>query len=137
MLPSRGLDAAVVNDHRLHVTGWSVRLLRWRLGVLLAVVDDLTTAEDLTTDLVCYHHDRRVAPGEEVEGWAVLADVEATLRAATPLPHPAPRVTDLDTLLELTAAAGEEGQRLIGVHLDRAEQVLAVLTASPGPDQAG
>lgn len=132
-----GLDAAAVNDHRVHILGWSVRLLRWRLGVLLATVDDLTTAEDLTTDLVCYHHDRRVVAGEEVEGWAVLADVEATLRTATPLPHPAPRVEDLDTLLELTAAAGEECQRLIAVHLDRAEHVLAVLTASPGSDHAG
>ena len=116
--------------------GWNVHLLRWRLGVLLAAVDDLTTATDLTTDLVCYHHDRRVTAGEEVEGWAVLADVETTLRAATPLPHPAPRVEDLDTLLELVAAAGEERERLIGVHLDRAEHVLTVLTTPPGPDQA-
>ena len=132
-LRARGLDASVVNDHRVHVCGWSVRLLRWRLGVLLAAVDDLTTAEDLTTDLVCYHHDRCVTAGAEVEGWAVLADVETTLRAATPLPHPSPRVDDLDTLLQLTAAAGEERERLIGVHLDRAEQVLTVLTT--GSDQ--
>ncbi len=33
-LQARGLDAAAVNDHRVHVTGWEVRLLRWRLGVL-------------------------------------------------------------------------------------------------------
>ena len=135
-LRARGLDTTGINDHRMHVSGWSVRLLRWRLGVLLAAVDDLTT-EDLTTDLVCYHHDRRVVAGVEVEGWAVLADVEATLRAATPLPHPAPRVEDLDTLLELTAAAADERERLIGVHLDRAEGVLTVLTASPGQDHTG
>ena len=130
-LHARGLDAAGVNDHRVHVLGWSVRLLRWRLGVLLAAVDDLTTAEDFTTDLVCYHHDRRVTAGVEVEGWAVLADVETTLRAATPLPHLAPRAEDLDTLLELTAAAGRERERLIGVHLDRAEGVFTVLSTSP------
>ncbi len=132
-LRARGLDAAAVNDHRVHVTGWSVRLLRWRLGVLLAAIDDLTAATDLTTDLVCYQHDRRVAAGVEVEGWAVLVDVEAVLRAATPLPHSALRVEDLDTLLELTAAAEEGRERLIGVHLDRAEHILAVLTT--GPDQ--
>ena len=107
-LRARGLDTAGVNDHRVHVLGWNVRLLRWRLGVLLAAVDDLTT------DLVCYHHDRRITAGDEVEGWAVLADVEATLRAATPLPHPSPRVTDLDTLLELTAAAGRNGNASSG-----------------------
>lgn len=67
----------------------------------------------------------------------MLADVETTLRAATPLPPPAPRVEDLDTLLELTADAGEERERLIGVYLDRAEQVLTVLTASPGQDRTG
>ncbi len=31
-LHARGLDAVAVNDHRVHVTGWDVRLLRWRLG---------------------------------------------------------------------------------------------------------
>lgn len=98
-------------------------------------MDDLTAAEDLTTDLVCYHHDRRAAAdGGEVEPWAVLADVEATLRAATPLPHPAPRVEDLDRLRDLVAAAWEARERLIAVHLDRAEQVLTVLTA-PGQDR--
>jgi len=39
---ARGLDAAEVNDHRVHVTGWDARLLRWRLGVLLAGIDTLT-----------------------------------------------------------------------------------------------
>jgi len=67
-LRARGLDAAAVNDHRLHLFGWSVRLLRWRLGALLAAVDDLSTAEDLTTDLVCYHHDRQVVPGQTWRG---------------------------------------------------------------------
>ena len=132
-LRTRGLDTARVNDLRLHVTGWDVRLLRWRLGVLLAAVDDLVAAVDLTTDLVCYHHDRRVEAGLEVEAWAVLADVEATLRAATPLPHPAPRVENVDTLLSLVTAADEAYQQLITGHLDRAEQVLAVLTT--GSDQ--
>ncbi len=41
-LRARGLDAVAVNDHRVHVLGWDVRLLRWRLGVLLAGVDTLT-----------------------------------------------------------------------------------------------
>lgn len=131
-LRGRGLDAAEVNDHRLHVTGWDPRLLRWRLGSLLAAVDDLTDADDLTADLVRYHHDRRVAAGGEVEPWAVLADVEGTLRAATPLPHAAPRVADPDTLLALVAAAGDAYQRLVAGHLDRAERLLSTLLAA-GP----
>jgi len=89
-LRARGFDTAAVNDHRLHVTGWDVRLLRWRLGVLLAGVDTLTAYLDPTADPVGYHHDRRVAGGGPVEAWVVLADVEAALRAATPLPHPTP-----------------------------------------------
>lgn len=131
-LRGRGLDAAEVNDHRLHVTGWEPRLLRWRLGSLLAAVDDLTDADDLTADLVRYHHDRRASGGGEVEPWAVLADVEGTLRAASPLPHPAPRVEDPETLLALVAAAGEAYQRLVAGHLDRAERLLTTLiTAGP------
>ncbi len=128
-LRARGLDAAGVNDHRVHVTGWEVRLLRWRLGVLLAGIDTLTAYSDLTGDLVGYHQHRRAAGGEPVEAWAVLADVEAALRAATPLPHPPPPVEDLDGLLELVTAAEDAHERLIGAHLDCAEQHL---TASTG-----
>jgi len=62
-----------------------------------------------------------------VEPWAVLADVEAVLRAATPLPHLAPQVEDLDGLLELVAAADDAYERLIGVHLDYAERLLTPL----------
>ncbi len=41
-LRARGVAAVAVNDHRIHVIGWDVRLLRWRLGVLLAGIDTLT-----------------------------------------------------------------------------------------------
>jgi len=121
-LRARGMAAVAVNDHRVHVTGWDVRLLRWRLGVLLAGIDTLTAHPDFTADLVGYHHDRRAAAGGPVEAWAVLTDVEATLRAATPLPHPAPHVNDLDSLLELVTAADDAHERWIGVHLDYAER---------------
>jgi len=104
-LRARGLDAAAVNDHRVHVTGWEVRLLRWRLGVLLAGIDTLTAYPDLTADLIGYHHDRDTTARGDIEAWAVLADVEAALRAATPLPHPPPHVGDLLGLLGLVAAA--------------------------------
>ncbi len=123
-LRGRGLDAAAVNDHRVHVTGWEVRLLRWRLGMLLAGIDTLTAHPELTADLVGYHHHRHPAAGGPVEAWAVLADVEAVLRAATPLPQPPPHVDDLDSLLGLVTAAEDAHERLIGAHLDTAEQHL-------------
>jgi len=123
-LRARGLDAAAVNDHRVHVTGWDVRLLRWRLGVLLAGIDTLTAYPDLTADLVGYHHHRHTAAGGPVEAWVVLADVEAALRAATPLPHPPPHVDGVDGLLGLVAAAEDAHERLIAAHLDTGEQHL-------------
>ena len=128
LLRARGVAADAVNNHRIHITGWDVRLLRWRLGVLLAVVDTLTATSDLTGDLVGYHHDRRAAAGGPVEAWAGLADVEAALRAATPLPHSPSHVDALDSLLELVAAAEDAFERLIGVHLDHAEALLITLT---------
>jgi len=67
-----------------------------------------------------------------VEAWAVLADVEAALRAAIPLPHPAPHVVDLDSLLGLVAAAEDASERLIAAHLEHAE---VLLTASVGQQQ--
>jgi len=135
-LRSRGLGAAAVNDHRVHVTGWEVRLLRWRLGVLLAGIDTLTAYPDLTADLVGYHHDRHTTDGEAIEAWAVLADVEAALRAASPLPHPPPHVDDLDGLLGLVAAAEYAHERLIAAHLDRAEQHLTAPTGLRQADRA-
>jgi len=133
LLRARGVAAGAVNDHRVHILGWDGRRLRWRLGVLLAAVDTLTATPDLTGDLVGYHHDRRAAGGGPVEAWAVLADVEAALRAATPLPHPTPHVEDLDSLLELIAAAEDASERLIAAHLNHAEQRL---TTSAGQRQA-
>ncbi len=135
-LRARGLDAAAVNDHRVHVTGWEVRLLRWRLGVLLAGIDTLTAYPDLTADLVGYHHDRHTTADRDIEAWAVLADVEAVLRAATPLPHPPPHVDDLDGLLGLVAAAEDAHERLIGAHLDTAEQHLTARTRLRQDDRA-
>jgi len=39
LLRARGVAADAVNDHRIYITGWDVRLLRWRrLGVLLAAL---------------------------------------------------------------------------------------------------
>jgi len=131
-LRARGLDTAAVNDHRVHVTGWDVRLLRWRLGMLLAGIDTLTAYPDLTGDLVGYHQHRHRAAGGPVEAWVVLAEVETVLRAATPLPHPPPPVDDVDGLLELVAAAEDAHERLIGVHLDSAEQHLTAYTAHTG-----
>jgi len=128
-LRTRGLDAAAVNDHRVLVTGWDVRLLRWRLGVLLAGIDTLTAYPDLTADLVGYHHDRHTAAGGDIEAWAVLADVESALRAATTLPHPPPSVDDVDGLLGLVAAAEDAHERLIAAHLDRVEQHLTARIA--------
>jgi len=66
----------------------------------------------------------------------VLADVEAVLRAATPLAHTAPHVEDLDSLLTLVAAADDAHERLIAAHLDSAERLLTALTGHRQDDRA-
>lgn len=44
-LNAHGISGHDCQDGRLHVTGWDIRLLHWRLGALLAGVDDLTNVE--------------------------------------------------------------------------------------------
>ncbi|MGI8868150.1 MAG: hypothetical protein ACR2F6_04685 [Mycobacteriales bacterium] len=129
-LNSHGISGHDREDGRLHVTGWDVRLLHWRLGALLAGVDDLTSEWDATAEMVCYHHDRRIAAGVDPDPAEVLADAETALRRCVPIPHRAPRVQDIDTLLQLIAAAEDAYQQLIAEHVDYAEGVLAGHIAS-------
>jgi hypothetical protein len=124
-LNSHGVSGHDLEDGRLHVTGWDVRLLHWRLGALLSGVDDLKTEWDATAEMVCYHHDRRVAAGVDPDPAEVLADVETAMRSCVPIPHRAPRVRDVDTLLQLITAADDAYQQLIAEHVDYAERVLA------------
>ncbi len=130
-LNAHGISGHDLGDSRLHVTGWDVRLLHWRLGALLAGVDDLTTEWDATAEMVCYHHDRRVDAGIEADPAEILADVESALRSCVPIPHRAPRIQDVDTLLELIAAAEDAYQQLIAQHVDYAEQALTTHIARP------
>ena len=123
-LNAYGISGHDLEDSRLHVTGWDARLLHWRLGALLAGVDDLTTEWDATAEMVCYHHDRRVDAGIEPDPAEVLADVETALRSCVPIPHRAPHIQDVDTLLELITAAEDAYQQLIAQHVDYAEQAL-------------
>jgi hypothetical protein len=124
-LLAHGLSAVERPECRLQVTGWDVRLLRRRLGMLLAGVDDLQEEWDATAELTRYHHDRRAAAGEEPEDVDVLADVEKAMRGAVPIPHRAPGTDDVDTLLQLIEAAEDAYQQLIAEHLDYAARVLA------------
>jgi len=123
-LNAYGISGHDLEDGRLHVTGWDARLLHWRLGALLAGVDDLTTEWDATVEMVCYHHDRRVDAGIEPDPAEVLDDVETVLRSCVPIPHRAPHIRDVDTLLELITAAEDAYQQLIAQHVDYAEQAL-------------
>ena len=75
--------------------------------------------------MVAYHHDRRVAAGVDPDPAEVLADVETVMRSCVPIPHRAPRVQDVDSLLQLITAAEDAYQQLIAEHLDYAEQILA------------
>ena len=125
VLNTYGIGGRELDDGRLHVTGWDVRLLHRRLGTLLAGVDDLTTEWDATAELVCYHHDRRVAAGVEPDPAEVLDDVEIVMRSCVPIPHRAPKITDIDSLLQFIAAAEDAYQQLIAEHVDHAERVLA------------
>lgn len=130
-LLAHGLSAVDRSDCRLQVTGWDARLLRRRLGMLLAGVDDLREEWDATAELTRYHRDRRTAAGEDPEELDVLADVEKTMRDAVPIPHRAPGTNDVDTLLQLVEAAEDAYQQLIAEHLDYAAQVLAGEPARP------
>jgi hypothetical protein len=113
------------DDVTLQVTGWDVRLLRRRLGTVLAVVDDLSGQWEATAELAEYCYDRRAVHGQEPDPADVLADVEAILRRAVPLPHPAPAVTDVDVLLELIEAAEDTYERRLAEHLDHAEGTIS------------
>lgn len=124
-LHAHGLDAHDLPDNRIRVVGWDSRLLRHRLGVLLAGVDDLTTEWDATAELVRYHYDRRIDGVCEPDLSDVLADVEAVMRTCQPIPHRAPSIEDVDRLRELIEAAEDAYQRLIAEHLDFAEHVLS------------
>jgi len=57
-LGAHGLGAHACDGGRVHVTGWDTRLLRWRLGVLLGGVDDLSEEWEATAEMTRYHHDR-------------------------------------------------------------------------------
>lgn len=126
-LQAHGLKVVERPDGRLHVTGWDDRLLRRRLGTVLAGVDDLQAEWNATAELVRYHYERRAEAGEEPEPADVLADVERVMRDALPIPHKAPATEDVDTLLQLIEAAEDAYQQLIAEHLDYAETVLAEL----------
>lgn len=130
-LNAYGISGHDCGDGRLHVTGWDIRLLHWRLGTLLAGVDDLTHEWDATAELVCYQHDRRVAAGVDPDPAEVVADVETAIRRCLPFPRRAPRIDDIDSLLELIGAAGDAYQQLIAEHIDYAEHALAQHTPLP------
>ena len=94
-LNAYGIGGHDLEDGRLHVTGWNGRLLHWRLGGLLAGVDDLRSEWAGTAELVYYHYDRRIAADVEADWAEVLADVESVIRSCVPIPHqaPAPRMS--------------------------------------------
>ena len=120
-----GLASHDGHDVTLHVTGWDARLLRRRLAIVLAGVDDLKTEWAATSELAAYCWDRQAADGEEPDPADVLAEVEAIMRRAVPLPHSAPGVTDIGVLLELIDAAEDAYERLIAEHIDYAEHTIA------------
>ena len=123
-LTGHGISAHDLEDGRLHATGWDVRLLHWRLGTLLSGIDDLTSEWDATAEMVAYHHDRRIAAGVDPDPAEVLADVETAMRSCVPLPHRAPRVQDVESLLQLISAAEDAYQPLIAEHVAYAERIL-------------
>lgn len=87
--------------------------------------NNLTTEWDATVELANYCYDRRLAAGDQPDPADVLADVEATMRRAVPLPHRAPNVPDVEDLLNLITAAEDAYEGLIGEHVDHAERALA------------
>lgn len=114
---------------QIRVAGWDARLLRRRLAILLAGVDDLSTEWAATAEIAMYCYDRRAAAAAATGAddpdldWTVSAEVEATLRRSDPLPHTVPAVGDLDRLRELIEAAAERYEQLIAEHVEFAEHV--------------
>ena len=131
-----GLGGHDFDDGRLHVTGWDRRLLHWRLGRLLAGVDDLQAGWDSTAELVCYHCDRRIAASVEPDLVDILADVEAVIRSCVPIPHQATQTDDVAVLLELISSATDAWERLVAEHIEYAEEVLAAYLAHEYPGAA-
>src|SRR5690242_12433912 len=60
-----GLASRDGRNVTLHVTGWDVRLLRRRLAIVLAGVDDLKTEWAATWELAGYCYERQAADGDE------------------------------------------------------------------------
>ena len=135
-LNAYGIGGHDLEDGRLHITGWDDRLLHWRLGGLLAGVDDLGSQWVGTAELVYYHYDRRVAAGVEPDSVEVLANVESVLRGCVPIPHEAPRTEDIAVLLALIAAAVDAYEQLIAEHVDYAERILTAYVALQHPGAA-
>ncbi|MDT0263429.1 hypothetical protein [Jatrophihabitans lederbergiae] len=98
------------NRAQVRVTGWDPRLLRRRLAVLLAGVDDLSTEWAATTEPTLYHYDHHAAAaaatGHEDPDLDchVSTDVETALRRSNPLPHTTPAVNDIARLQQLIHA---------------------------------
>ena len=115
---------------RIRVTGWDPRLLRRRLAVLLAGVDDLGAEWEATAEVAMYCYDRRAAAAtaagtEDPDlDWRVSAEVEATLRRSDPLPHTAPAVRDIAHLHDLIDSATDRYEQLIAEHVSLAERVV-------------
>ena len=143
-----GLSAAGAGDtSSVRVRGWDASALRRRLGIALAGVDDLSIEWAATADLAIFYFQRRVDPADlagarvlDVEDWEVVSDVEDAIRRSQPLPHRAPDVSDVDTLLQLVEAADARYSELILEHVDLAERVVAMyraeLTAGHEPEIA-
>lgn len=123
-LTGYGLAVTAGDSDTIHVTGWDARLLRRRLGILLAGIDDLSSEWEATAELATYFYDRYSPTGREVDLSDVLAAVEESLRTATPLPRQAPSVDDVASLLELIDAARDSYLQLIEEHLSLAETTL-------------
>jgi hypothetical protein len=134
-LQAYGLAVTDRPECRLQITGWDWRLLRRRLGSVLAGVDDLRAEWDATAELVSYHYDRRARMVEEPDPAEVLADVEQVMRgAALPIPHTAPATRDVDVLLQLIDAAEQAYQQLLAEHLEYAEKILLTHLTGAEPD---
>lgn len=134
-LQAFGLAVSDREDNRVQAAGWDARLLRRRLGMLLAGVDDLQAEWDATAELVRYHRDRRVkVTGEDPDPSEVLADVERALRDARPIPHRCPNVTDVGSLLQLVDAAEDAYAQLIVRHVEHAAGVLEADAEDCGAD---
>jgi hypothetical protein len=101
-----------------------VRRLRSQLAILLAAVEDLRQEWDTTVELAHHLRRQRQQHHQPASTAAVLADLEAIMRASAAFPTGAHRLTTLAELLPVIENTQKTYEDLLARHLAYAAEHL-------------